>query len=246
VASAGNTSGYITWLDHPDLNGDPAAIFFIAQVLTDTLVYNDHTVAVYYEPSNDSWAIFNEDGTAMDAGASFNVVIPPPGADVFKHEATAGNTSLDATFLDHPALNDLAGAQFFVTQHWAALGSGVYNTSEIGLYYNSGTGRWAVYNEDGSAMPAGAGFNVWVTGESFVWTSTLGNIVGDRTVIDHPSKNGDGGAVCLFNHVYNPGGGPGIVYNEHLGFWFDGSNWTIFDIDNEVFLAGSYFFVNKP
>lgn len=78
TADGNNTSNHFTYLNHPDLNGNPEAIIFLTQVWnpggTQSGVYNNHNVGVEYN-SNNKWRIINEDLANMPLGASFNVIV---------------------------------------------------------------------------------------------------------------------------------------------------------------------------
>jgi hypothetical protein len=88
-------------------------------------------------------------GTAFDA--------------VFVHRATPENITANSTFLDSEVVNDNPDAILYVTQSWNPDGGdGTYNDHPIGVWYDEGAGRWAIFNQDREAMPEGAAFNVFV------------------------------------------------------------------------------------
>lgn len=77
-ASAGNTSGHITTITHPQTNGDPNAILIITPNWNPRNTggtYNNHATGVYYDPASSKWTIFNQDLAAIPAGAAFNVMV---------------------------------------------------------------------------------------------------------------------------------------------------------------------------
>jgi hypothetical protein len=80
-ASAGNTSASRSRLDHPELDGNPAARLIVTQNWNppgSLGVYNDHPVGVRWDPVSAHWQIVNLDGAALPIGAAFNVLIPEP------------------------------------------------------------------------------------------------------------------------------------------------------------------------
>jgi hypothetical protein len=92
---------------------------------------------------------------------------PAPGGAafdaVFIHRATPENISENSTYLDNPLTNDNPEAILYVTQNWNPGGSrGIYNSHPIGVWYDAGRQRWAIFNQDREAMPEGAAFNVAV------------------------------------------------------------------------------------
>lgn len=85
----------------------------------------------------------------------------------FVHRATPENIAANNTYLDNPLINDDPNAILYVTQHWnPGTEDGIYNNHPIGVWYDSGSQRWAIFNQDREAMPDGAAFNVAVLGDS--------------------------------------------------------------------------------
>ncbi len=162
-ATQENSRGDYTYLDNPNLNGDPNAVVFAAPTAARGGGGDyDHNVGVWFEPERQKWAIFNQDLAPVPEGATFQVVIPaePEG---FVHRATPENASENGTYLDNPLVNGKPDAALTVTQNWnPGGGRGVYNDRAVGARYDAGSEAWEVYNEDGSALPEGAAFNVGV------------------------------------------------------------------------------------
>lgn len=79
----------------------------------------------------------------------------------FTHTATVANKlSANGTDVDNPMCNGDANCILIVTQK---LGSGVvYNNSPIGVYYNTIRNKWEIFNQNNTAIPTGAIFNVLV------------------------------------------------------------------------------------
>ena len=96
------------------------------------------------------------DGAIQVDGAGVGTETP-----VFVHEATAGNISGHMTEIDHPLTNGDPDAILIVTQNWSV--NDVYNDQSIGVYYESFTNKWRIFNQNTTeAMPVGAAFNVLV------------------------------------------------------------------------------------
>lgn len=198
ISTASNTSGHITTLDHPSLNGQPNAII---QVTPDyRTVYNAHTVGAWYNGSR--WTVYNQNRQTMPIAIQFNVLVETPSSTAFVHTATAANTGGHITTLDNPQLNGNPNALILVTQNY-----GVYNTNEVGVWYNGS--RWTIYNENRQAMPANAKFNVSIqTGRATIHRATSATIWGQvnsgtRTIYDSPND------LLFVTHNYNPGS----IYN---------------------------------
>ena len=121
TATGANIVQNLTYIDHPLTNDNPNAIVFVTQNSgpgAGVGVFNNHPTGVFYDDGEQKWGIFNQDTTAaMPLGAAFNVLIPPSGADIFVHTATAGNIALNHTFIDHPLTNKNPNAIVFVTQN---------------------------------------------------------------------------------------------------------------------------------
>ena len=167
TATGENSRGDYTYLSHPRIDGDPDAVI-LAQPSPgrggQAGAAYDHNIGVWYEPTKERWAIFNQDLTAVPAGTAFEVVVPPADRR-FVHRAALLNTVGNATYLDNPLTNGEPDAEVSVTQNWnPGGGNGVYNDHPVGVLYDEDVGKWLLYNEDDSRMPEGAAFNVAVSG----------------------------------------------------------------------------------
>jgi carboxypeptidase T len=88
---------------------------------------------------------------------------------IFVHRVTAQNISGTfpcTTYVDHPLTNANPNAILIVTHNWNPLGmpsnQGQFNNHPIGVWYDEGLQRWAIFNEDEAAMSEGVAFNVSV------------------------------------------------------------------------------------
>ena len=166
-ATGGNSRGDYTYLGDPAIDGDPDAVVMVpvsaARGSGGGAPYG-HNVGVWYEAGAQKWAIFNQDRSAVPAGAAFRVVLPPA-PESFVHRAELDITVGNATFLNDPLTDGKADAVVSVTQNWnPGGGAGVYNDHPVGVLYDEDVQKWAVYNRDGARMPEGAAFNVAVSG----------------------------------------------------------------------------------
>jgi hypothetical protein len=167
TATDENSRGDYTYLAQPRIDGDPDATVLAVPSPGrggQAGAAYGHNIGVWYEPTKERWAVFNQDLTAVPAGSAFEVVVPP--ADrVFVHRAAQENTVGNATYLDDPLTNGEPDAKVSVTQNWnPGGGGGVYNDHPVGVLYDEDVEQWLVYNEDDSRMPEGAAFNVAVSG----------------------------------------------------------------------------------
>ena len=223
TATLENTSGQITFINHPDLNGNPSANVVFSQHWDG--VFNDNPTGLYYDVPTNSWTIFNENSAAMPAGAKFNIYIADD-SQVYTHIATAANTSGNITNLDIPGVN--SGTYLFYSNYWNP--NQVYNPLVYGNYFN-GTVR-ALYVEDGVGIPMGAAFKVMVgsavSALPATFTSGPGNIDGAAMMLDDPILNGNPNATFVYAHYWGIGGVPfqvslphntGIFYNTTTNMW---------------------------
>lgn len=241
-------AAYTTLINHPLLNNNPNAIFLVTPNWNpgggSSGVYNDHAINVWYNPLAGKWLIRNQDSANMLLNASFNVLIPPPGVNVFVHKATADSISGHTSTIDYPLLNDKPNAVFLVTQNYNPGGGavGAFNSHPIGVWYDGS--KWRIFNQDLAAMPVGASFNVMVLNDltalpwskaAFVHTATSSNIFGNWTDLNHPLSNGTPPAFVFATDNYNPGGVGGTYNNHHTGVWYDSATnpnrWAIFNQD---------------
>ena len=82
---------------------------------------------------------------------------------VFVHRATPENLSENSTYLDNTLINGNSNVVLYVTPNWnPGGGAGTYNEHPIGVWYDDGRQRWAIFNQDRETMPDGAAFNVAV------------------------------------------------------------------------------------
>ena len=75
TATAGTISGNLTRIDHPLLNGNPAAMVYVTHVYGPGSNVYVPAVGVYYDAGASRWTIFREDLGAMPVSATFNVLV---------------------------------------------------------------------------------------------------------------------------------------------------------------------------
>lgn len=161
VTSSGNNN---TVIDHSSLNNQSDRIVQVTQHWTGT--YNPHPFGVLY--FGGSWVIANLDLSNIPINSNFNVYSQTPSKSAWRHIASAANTFSQITYLDNPLINDVACAELQVTQ---SANQGVFNDAPIGVYYEAG--RWSIYNQDLSTMPANAEFHITVNPEQIAACSDL-------------------------------------------------------------------------
>jgi len=238
-ATAGNSSGNVTYIDHPLTNGNPNAIVFVTPNWNPGGVgetYNNHNIGIWYSSSQQKWSILNQDLATMPVNAAFNVLVLVPQSDVFVHKATSANSTGHVTRIDYPLSNNDPNAIVFVTPNWNPGGvGGTYNNHNIGVYYTgSPINKWSIFNQDIATMPNNAAFNVLIPHPDagvFVHKATAANTSGHITTIDYPLTNNKPNAILLVTPNWNPGD-VGGTYNDHpIGVYYTGNKWKIFNQD---------------
>lgn len=100
----------------------------------------------------------------MTTGASFNVMVGTKksgGGTSALQTATASNTGGDSTFISNSKTTGNPNAVVFETPNWnPGAAGGTYDAPPTGIWWADGSGQAAVFNENESAMPLNAAFNL--------------------------------------------------------------------------------------
>jgi hypothetical protein len=257
VATASNTSGDSTLINNAYTNGNPNAILLVSQDWnldhSCGCVVNNHQIGTWYNYWVGQWGIFNEDGSAMPVGAKFGVIVwsapvAEAGRTIYTHVAGA-QTAADYTDISNSISDNNPNALVYVTPNWnpPASGQAVYDPHTIGVWYNTSTGHWSIFNEDGAPMPSAAAFNVVVYAASdnlefYTVTSSSGN-----TAYDYTNLTSDwavnGGLFAI--HRYTPCNYRGCtsLFNHNLGSWYNAGagHVSIFNEDDTTMPYGVTF-----
>ncbi|HIP49248.1 MAG TPA: T9SS type A sorting domain-containing protein [Lutibacter sp.] len=237
TATTANISGNATYLDHPLLNGNANAKIFVAHNLNGdgSVTRSDHVIGVYYDGS--IWMIFNEDSSSMIESSSYNVYLEGIQAKTMIVEADGTSYK---TVIDHVDLNGNPNAKPIITNNHTP--NYVWNDNNYGVYYNTTTDKWYIYNEDTDTnIPANASFNVLIepalvsydTNISFIHQATAANQdATDATKIDHPYLNNNPDAYFVMTHNWGAAGysGSGVFANHTYGTYYSPpiNKWVIF------------------
>jgi hypothetical protein len=156
--TAGSIFGSETVLTQPGLDGQPERIVLATRDPLGSASISDITspIAVRYLP--DLWGVLRLDGAGMPASGGFHIYFQEPSFNAFVHTASSANISGNYTRIDQALLNGRRCARIHVTQN----GNGTANNHHVGVFYAGGSQRWAIFNQDLAAMPAGARFFVLV------------------------------------------------------------------------------------
>ncbi len=169
------------------------------------------------------------------------------GETTFVHTATDANSRGDYTYLDHPRVNGDPDAVVLaapVPGRDGQADSSAYGHN-VGVWYEPERERWAVFNQDLAAVPAGSAFEVDVppADQGFVHRAEPADTFGNVTYLDEPLLDGKPDADVSVTQNWNPGGGEG-VYNDHpVGVLYDEDEqkWAVYNRDGARIPDGSAF-----
>ena len=225
TSTTANTTGDTTVITPADTKA--GAVVFVTPVLNASscgCTLDAAPLGVYRDGS--SWAIFNEDGSAMSIGMLFDVLIAPKATRVFVQTASASNLSGDSMFINSPLTNGNPKAQIQVTQNWDP--NGVYNDVSVGVWYDPSNDEWAVFNENGSTIPTNASFNIMLGvapskgGKGILQRATKANeLTAGVTYINSPVTNNDNSAFALVTPLWDPDGTGGVFDTVPVGMVVD-------------------------
>lgn len=238
TATAANSAGDYTSLDHVGINGNPNLVIIATPNWNPpghSGIYDNHPIGVFY--SGGFWYIFNQDLTSIPTGASFNVYATAS-LDVgyegaFVYTATTASIAGDYTVIDSASLNNHPTMRILVTPNWNPPGhSGVYDNSPIGVFYVTSLNKWAIFNQNLGSMPPGASFNINfasdIVGNTFIHTADASNSIGDYTTLNSVT---DPNTLVFITANFNPNGGFGVYNNHNTGVFYTGNQWAIFNQD---------------
>ena len=193
TATAGNTVAATTFLDHPGLNGCPFANLQVTHYRNPgggSGPRNDHPIALIYSTPAEQWTIHNQDSLSFALGAAFNVFtatlcasldFEPDHYYFATHVASEANTMGHISFIDLSAANSLPHA--FVVATINASFPAPLVPHPFGVFYESTTERWAIFNQDIAPIPLGATFNLLIVdllfadgfenGDAGAWSSMV-------------------------------------------------------------------------
>jgi hypothetical protein len=248
TATAGNSSGDYTILNEQSAFSSPNLVVQATASWNPNnacgCVYDTHALGVWFTGSY--WAIFHEDGTAIPLGATYDVLAMYPNNglhDAYIHIATANNSAGDWTTLNDPTANGNPNAVIVVTPNWNPGGQwrGVFNLPQVGVWYNGA--NWAIFNEDGSAIPAGAAFNVNVEPSSYAAFAQRAASASYVDEINNGYTNYQPALLLFVTPNFDPGGNCPCAFDNHpLGVYYDYNHeWSVYHQDIAAMSVGEAF-----
>ncbi len=240
IADEENTMEHLTYIDHPDLNGNPDAGVLFCQSWSlpsggPSFVYNNNPTGIWYSTWANQWVIFNENFEELPLGAVFHVYIADD-SEVFTHVATEDNSLGGGTWIDHLGVS--AATYLFHSNYFNP--NAMYNPRPYGNFWDQTLAQRVIFSQFMGESPVSAGFKVMIgsPGSAVLTshTSSASNINGNSTMIDHPALNNNPSARFIYAHYWGLGGAQYQVELPHYtGAWYNdfAGRWTIFNQDLE-------------
>jgi hypothetical protein len=165
---------------------------------------------------------------------------------------TSASLGGDSTIINNGATNGNRKDLLFVTPNLTPGGISpcpclLSPQQPVGVWYDPGSQRWAIFNENRGTMGALFTYNVLVVPQAsksaFIHTATPASISGNRTLLSSPLLNGRPKAIVLVTQSFNPNGIGGI-YNDHqvgVRYYPSIKRWGIVNEDGSAMTKGASF-----
>ena len=254
TASAANTSGASTTIDHAFTDGNPSARIIVTQSVDKVVKpppINSHPLRLEYDAVVAKWKIKNADAATMPIGAVFNVRVE--GAATFQHTSALANITGNKSCINDTVANDNPGALVFFT-----ISAGASLATNNGAYYDTSSSRWCIFTEDSTAFPPNVVFNVKVFGlpgthtvstavfETFIQSGNVSSYWSQIT----RSSTAHSSAILFVTHNRNPPGLGQTNNNRPIGVLYNNStippNWRVFNTDLGTMSSTAAFNVWEP
>ena len=258
-ADQDNTFHNVTYIDSDAANNNPRAVLIVTPHFNppfSTGIRADNPVGVYYDEGIKRWGIYDETMASIPEGSAYVVRVrsePGNAAQGKRHVATAANTVGNFTDINDSATNNRPNAVVLVTHDYGTLQDGIHHPEALGVWYNTGTRKWSIFNQSGASMPIGIKFHYMIGNEqasdeafrrtAIVHRATAANITGSETRIDNPNTNGRPTGMLLATHNWNPGGVGGTYNRAHIGVFYDSMRrqWGVFNETGLAIMPGNAF-----
>lgn len=174
-----------------------------------------------------SYNIFTNPGDNFSVRPIF-VPIPPSTMTAYAHIAKTSNISGNSTIIDNTNTNGNPNAKIFVTPE--------YNSSNknIGVWYNSSTQKWAIFNQDQTAINPNSKYYIVIENTTAnVHQSNTTNTTYNYTHINHPLANNNPNAKVFVTQRWNYAAANNGYNNRAIGVWYNSSvgKWAIYNED---------------
>lgn len=175
---------------------------------------------------------------ALPLGSAFNYRVVTGDADSFRWSASPGNIAGNRTTISHPVSNGDPTLALFATHNLNPLGGpGTFNPNITAMA--NGPTPWDIMNLSGAAFTPGTFYNVTARARGstdFYHPTTAANVVTNSTVLSHPLLDGNPGATFQVTPFWG-----GNANQHHIGVYYDGAAWRIFNQDPRHHARGAGF-----
>ncbi len=170
-------------------------------------------------------------GISRPAHADHAICLGP-----FNITATAANTSGYITYIPSGygfhSYDPIVVNQLFTS---------TYDPHPLGVWFDSFSQQWTIFNEDLTSIPLGTSFivtNFCTNQGTTTFTATASNVSGDMMLIDNPLTNGNPNAV-----VYATQDWTGTYNAREIGVYYNASaaKWAIYNLDLSPMPVGASF-----
>ncbi len=182
--------------------------------------------------------IFSQNQQAIATPRAF-FVMDSNRHQTFSHVAEASNISGNLTTVNWAPLNGNLFAKPVVVQRALPAG-GVINDRAIGVWYDLLAGRWTIFNQDQSPMPAGAMFDIILPAPNapYAFTAPAATATSLDLIIDHPLTNNSPCAAVFLTPVFQGVYVPSAVHARYRPTTNGGGRWTVLRGDGNLFQNG--------
>jgi hypothetical protein len=165
------------------------------------------------------------------------------GDDWFNARANGSNNSANTLRLAHPSLDGTQSARALVTPNWS-LGA-VTNNMPFGVFYDTTSLLWAVYNQNIATMPNGAGYSAMTpapgTGVFLHQVAPTGPTLSEA-VLDNSAVNDLPDQIVVATSNWNPSTPTGVYNNHNISVEYGVDNrWRVSNSDGAAFLNSAAF-----
>jgi hypothetical protein len=149
----------------PSAAGD-ALFASAASTTTAPLWPTQGNLGVFFEASGPAptWSVFNQNPASVLAfQGRFHVLSHRSGGN---SRLVFANQLFGELVINDPAFNGDANAKLIVTPNWNAMGSpGIYDDRALAVRYDTALAKWVLYRLDGTLLPLGGYYNVFIAGK---------------------------------------------------------------------------------
>lgn len=172
VTTAENSSGSVSRLDHPRLNGNPDMIVIATSVANHRggfpRYFPGGPLRTEYDPATGEWSLIDL-SYSSGLNYAYNISIFQPGPNAFRHAAVGANIQGNSTALTNALLDGQPDARVLITMHREVGSTSIGRSVDrhMGVWYSSTANTWRIFAQDRSAMTPDTGFSVVVLPAAF-------------------------------------------------------------------------------